>query len=126
MRTTDITIAGFSFLTLCASICPMNMGMMPLNIMPMKHDNTHVMAQEINHGEHKDVACEHYSQEREVAALSSPTFKMQQCSGVQCAFVSLSSVRTTNGFVARLGASLSNTDPPPFSESLVGTVILRT
>lgn len=126
MHTTLLTLVGFTFTTICASICPMNMGGMD-SMMSMHHGDVQMMEHAMDMGEdQKEMPCKRCEQdEDEVAALSAPTSIFQIVSHVP--FVAFSSLSTYTDVIhaQQIRSILANAPPIP-TETLVGTVILRT
>lgn len=79
--------------------------------------------------DHHDMAqmpCSHCDQEEEEVALCNPTFKTFASTQIQYANVFSSPNYPTSAYKHPSGLPLANAGPPPLSQLLVGTVILRT
>jgi hypothetical protein len=124
MQMTLFTLVGFALTTICTSICPMNMGMMSMN---MNGDDMQMAAHTtMDMGEQKEMPCKRFEQEEEeIIALSSSSNTIQVVSHVPFAVFSVV-VSYKDALHKKQSQLLLANGPPIPTETLVGTVILRT
>ena len=128
MRLAVFTLLGFTFTTLCASLCPMNVGGMPMNHEGMQMAAMHSgdEMKGMNHGDKKEVPCKKCEKEDNVEiTISSSTPDVKTSNTLQVAYVAVASLSIDDLHVQKI--KLKNSiNGPPLSVSLVGTVVLRT
>lgn len=120
MYSAPLTLIGFSFATICASVCPMNMAAVPMDhTMPMMAQAMH------STDERADVTCERCEQKGEELAIASAS-NVNAPSGIIHMFAVFHTIGTGSPVQLRkAGLPLANAGPPLRGDSLVGTVVLR-
>lgn len=123
MNLSLLTLAGITLSTICASICPMNVGMMSMS---MDMGEMHMAAQEINHDMQGQQDCETCDKKSEDIAFLGLSLEIQQAAYTFNVLTSSVIFTTDTIHIEPQRLFLSNVGPPPLSQSLVGTVIFRT
>ncbi|PIR52809.1 hypothetical protein COU76_04660 [Candidatus Peregrinibacteria bacterium CG10_big_fil_rev_8_21_14_0_10_49_10] len=121
MNPSLFALIGFSLSTLCASICPMNMGAMPMN-----HSDQQVMAHMMQRSqENKDMTCERCEQKgQELAIASAPTLSVSASFAPMFA-VSPFDLKGASDLLKKSTVSIASAGPPFPEILLTGTVVLR-
>ena len=124
MHFASITLAGFTLATLCASMCPMNMGAMPMEHAGMDH-GMHAMHMQENQG---SAPCEHCEENEleEAAFLNTST-------ATDFVFLSLNfspsalfeSITYLDYELTGL-SQITESRPPPLAHFITNKVVLRT
>ncbi len=120
MKLSALALAGITLSSICASICPMNLAMHPMDM-----DGMHMAAQEMDHDDmDTKQGCDSCATDEDHIALANLSVEIQQVAHViytkipsVVSFPDITSVSTAKLFLADTG--------PPLSEVLVGTVILK-
>lgn len=120
MHISYLTLAGITLSTICASICPMNIGMEPMDMNGM-----HMAAQEMHHDMEATQACETCEKESEDIAFSNISLEVQQGSYLLSTALSPLARFPDATEIPKSKLFLVDAGPPPLSQSLIGTVILR-
>ncbi|MDP7477057.1 MAG: hypothetical protein QF442_01260 [Candidatus Peribacteraceae bacterium] len=107
------------FTTLCTSICPMTMGAMPMDDMSM-------MSMDMEEDSHASSPCDHCDYDAEDVAYVAPSDEPIVAAELPTETFFAVLVQPNTIHIPLQGVPIANTGPPPISESLVGTVILRT
>lgn len=120
MNTSLLTLLGITFSTLCASICPMNTGMMPMDMGEM-HMAGHVMDHDMTNSQE----CETCDKETEDIAFINLSVESQQVAFAQNIVMTTVALVADDPHLHTIKPIPIDTGPPPLSEILVGTLILR-